>query len=113
MGKAAEDRRYVLRRLEADGRERYISVDEFSRTSYSCGAIAGELLELSEPLEILDEHGVSTGVQHKAGEVWAVLEGSHQDPDVLWLRQADGELHSWADDESLWHQFARVSGPAT
>lgn len=29
-----------------------------------------------------------------------VLTGSPQNPDALWLREPDGKLHGWDDDEN-------------
>jgi hypothetical protein len=49
-----------------------------------------------------------TGRFFPRGEVWTVLTGAEADPGVLWLEQADGELHSWDDDETVFETFELV-----
>ena len=110
---ADSDRSYVVRRLDPEGREQYVSIEEFNKQSYECGVSVGDLLQLRQTLVVRDESGSETGERHQAGEVWVVLSGSYQDPEVVWLRQPDGELHSWSNDGSIWEQFSKCPAPAT
>jgi len=103
------DRPYVLRyRLEGKQEDEFFTVSKFDITEYECGLKAGDKVRLRAELHVLDEDDRETGCVHKAGEIWTVLEGSSQDPEVLWFRQADGELHSWDDDDTVFEQFERV-----
>lgn len=103
------DRAYVLRyRLEGSQEDECITVSTFDITEYACGLRAGDKLRLRSELHVLDDDENPTGCVYKAGEIWTVLTGSSQDPETLWLRQADGELHSWDDDDSIFVQFERV-----
>ncbi len=110
MGESMDnDRAYVLRyRLEGSQEDECISVSTFDITEYECGLKAGDKVRLRTDLKVLDDDEQETGCVYKAGEVWTVLTGSSQDPETLWLRQADGELHSWDDDYSIFEQFERV-----
>ena len=99
----AEERGYVLRRTNSRGKDEYIPVHVFTIVHYRCGLRAGDQLRLLRPLP-----GDGSGCE--IGSVWTVLTGSPQDPDALWLRQPDGTLHSWDDDESIFEYFDRL-GP--
>jgi hypothetical protein len=41
---------------------------------------------------------------HPVGHIWSVL-GAAEESIVVWLRQADGELHTWSDDEDFLAMF--------
>jgi hypothetical protein len=49
-------------------------------------------------------------VEREMGGVWTVLTGSPQDPHALWLRQPDGQLHGWDDNESIFDYFDKLAG---
>ena len=83
-------------------------IDEFPVTEYQCGLKAGEKVRIKKAIEIKDHRGRPTGKAHPAGEVWTVLRGTSEKPSVVWLRQADGESHTWDDDDSIFEQFERV-----
>ncbi len=100
-----DDREYVLRVKGARGKESYITIKEFSITYYSCGLKAGDRIRLKEDLPIYDSEGISTGTVYPSGEIWTVLTGAKEDPSCLWLRQADGKLHSWDDDPTIFDTF--------
>ena len=85
--------------------DEYITVSTFDITQYQCGLRAGDRLRLKRDLPILNEEGNPTDALHKAGEIWTVLSGSSRDPEALWLRQADGNLHAWDDNTSIFDQF--------
>ena len=73
---------------------------------YPCGVAAGDELVLVRDLSIEDSEGLETGDACRAGEVWTVLVGSFAEPNVVWLRQANGELHTWDGDE-IFQTFSR------
>ena len=37
--------------------------------------------------------------EKKAGEVWIVLPGVEDESDIIWLRQPDGNRHTWDADD--------------
>ena len=107
-----EGRSYVLRlRGDSDG-DHSVAIDEIDLLEDRCGLKAGDLVRLTKDLPIVDQDGRPTGA-YKRGEIWGVLSGSHQDPDVLWLQQPNGEWHTWDDDDSVWEQFERVEESTT
>jgi hypothetical protein len=75
-------------------------------TTYSNGVEAGSALHLRTALPIHDHQGRPTGEVIGAGEIWRVLPGSVLEPDVVWLEQPNGELHTW-DTQSLLDYFER------
>jgi hypothetical protein len=105
-----DDRAYVLRRRNKDGVDEYLPVDTFTVQTYRCGLTAGDRLRLRHPLPRQDDSGEPTGEPHKPGEIWTVLTGSPDDPEALWLRQPDGTLHSWSDDNSVFESFEKLPG---
>ncbi len=105
----SEEREYILRIGDESGGDRYVPVTEFNIQQYSCGLRAGDLVRLRNDLPRLDEDGNPTGKVYAAGEVWRVLSGAEADPTALWLRQADGQLHAWDDDPSIFETFERIA----
>ena len=101
-----DDRTYVLRRRNKDGVDEYLPVDTFTVQTYRCGLTAGDRLRLRHPLPRHD----GSGEAHQPGEIWTVLTGSPDDPEALWLRQPDGTLHSWSDDDSVFESFEKLPG---
>ncbi len=51
------------------------------------------------PLAIRDHDGNPTGKVHPLGKIWTVLEGCAHEPEVIWLREPNGNSHTWPDDE--------------
>ena len=86
-------------------------VTEYPITEYQCGIRAGERVRLRQELVVRDYRGKPTGVHH-AGEIWTVLSGSAEPPVVVWLRQPDGERHTWDDGDIFWTWFERVDDHA-
>jgi len=98
-----EERGYVLRRRNSRGEDEYIPVHVFILEEYRCGLRTGDRLLLRRNLP-------SDGGGHEIGGVWTVLTGSPQDPNALWLRQPNGKLHSWDDNESIFEYFDKLAG---
>jgi len=72
----------------------YRSVTHYPITAYRCGVRAGDRVRLRRDIEV-----------HRSGEIWSVLSGAAEEPIVVWLRQADGEIHTWSDDEDFLATF--------
>jgi hypothetical protein len=88
--------------------ENWKFVSEYPVVQYKCGAEAGDKLKLKIDLHILDHKGRKTGEVHKKGEIWTVLKGAKTKPVVVWLRQQDGETHTWHDSKEFWDVFVVV-----
>ena len=103
------DRPYVLRtRPDGASEDDYVPINVFDVEKYRCGLAAGDKVKLRVDIPVRDSEGQPTGGVHSAGEIWTVLSGSSQDPDALWFRQSDGELHSWDDDPSIYDTFEKM-----
>ena len=72
----------------------YHSVSDYPVEHYRCGARAGDRVRLRRDIGT-----------HSAGEIWSILRGAAEVPVVVWLRQADGETHTWSDDEDFLATF--------
>ena len=88
-----------------------MSDDEYRRLDhdlhdYSCGLRAGERLKLKMSLPVEDHRNQPTGEVHEPGEIWIVILGSADEPDVVWLRQPDGNTHTW-DADDIFESFER------
>lgn len=83
-------------------------VSEFPVTTYRCGARAGEPVRLRHELAIRDHNGKLTGKVYPVGEIWTVVRGAAEEPQVLWLRQPDGAQHTWDDTDEFWDWFERL-----
>jgi hypothetical protein len=64
---------------------------------YKCGLVVGQRVRLKKDIVVKNYYGVPTGVVHRAGDEWTVLNGITTDP-VLWFRRPDGERCTWDDD---------------
>ncbi len=73
-------------------------------TNYRCGAKAGDKICLRSELCVRDHKGKIVR-KHPAGESWTVMRGTKEKPPVIWLRQPDGESHTWTDDTKFFDQF--------
>ncbi len=77
--------------------------------SYRCGLAPGDQLRLKKDLVVRDHLNRPNGKVHSAGEVWAVTaDACENSAGDLWLRQSDGELHTWSDDDSVFEFFERI-----
>ena len=86
-------------------KDKFKLVTDYPITNYKCGACAGDRVRLRSEIVIYDEAGTPTGDVHLAGEIWSVLCGAAEEPVVVWLQQADGETHTWSDDEDFLRTF--------
>ena len=86
----------------------YRLVTEYGLSPYPCGLCRGEEVRIKKPIVVRDSSGKKTGKVYPNGEVWTVLSGVKDEPDVIWLRQADGERHTW-DSSSFFETFERVN----
>ena len=78
-------------------------VSQYGLTTYPCGVRAGDQVKLRADLPIRDHLGQVTRT-HPAEEIWEVLSGVKDEPDIVWLRQPDGKRHTW-DDAVLFDTF--------
>jgi hypothetical protein len=97
-----EERGYVLRRRNSRGEDEYIPVHVFTIEEYRCSLRVGDRLRLRR---ILPGHGPPREI----GGVWTVLSGSPQDPEALWLKEPDGKLHGWDDNETIFDYFEKLN----
>jgi len=105
-----EDRAYVLRRRNSHGEDEYVPINVFTVNEYRCGLRAGDRLQLRRRLPGTDGRVPHVDAACEIGGVWTVLTGSPHDPQALWLRQPDGKLHSWDDNESIFECFEKLTG---
>ena len=86
-------------------------VTEYPVTDYQCGVRAGDRVRLRHDIIVREHDGTPTGIVHHAGEVWTVLRGSIEEPPIVWLRQPDGESHTWSDDSDFLASFELLPLP--
>ena len=72
----------------------YHAVTNYPVEQYRCGVRAGDRVRLRRDIGA-----------HPSGEIWSVLRGAAEEPIVVWLLQADGETHTWGDDEDFLATF--------
>jgi hypothetical protein len=77
---------------------------EHGLLNYACGLRAGDRLRLKIALTVEDHEGKPTGRRHEPGEIWTVIAGAVGEPDVVWLRQPDGDPHTW-DAADIFESF--------
>lgn len=80
-------------------------VTEYPVIHYQCGVRAGDRVRLRHDIIVREHDGTPNGTVHRAGEVWTVLPGSIDEPPIVWLRQPDGESHTWSDDSDFLAAF--------
>jgi hypothetical protein len=80
-------------------------VNEYHIEKYKCGLKAGDRVRLKHDIVITDHKGNPPSKVYPRGEIWNVLTGAKEEPIVVWFRQADGERHTWDDDESIYETF--------
>ncbi len=89
-------------------KERYEFVSAYPAKKYRCGLKAGDRLRIKKRIVIRDHTGKPTGKIHPAGEVWTVLPGARDNLTLVWIRQANGNRHTWDDDESIFRTFELI-----
>ncbi len=83
-------------------------VTDYPLTEYRCGARAGDQVRLRHNVDIKDSRGRRTGKVYPKGEVWTVLSGANEKPVVVWLRQTDGQTHTWDDGDVFLKTFEMI-----
>jgi hypothetical protein len=83
-------------------------IDTYDVGEYRCGLKAGDSVRLKRDIHLIDHLGNRTGDVLRAGEIWGILPGATEDPGVVWLRQPDGERHTWDDDPSIFEWFEKI-----
>jgi hypothetical protein len=81
---------------------------EFPVTDYRCGLRAGDKVRLVRDIVITDDYGFPTGKTFLKGEIWTVQPGAMDETVVVWFSRADGNLHTWDDDESIYRTFGKI-----
>lgn len=79
-------------------------VGEYALKIYPNRLEAGQKVALRSDIVVRDHRGHRMGKVYPRGEVWTVLAGVAGEPEVIWLRQANGERHTW-DVESFFEDF--------
>lgn len=82
-------------------------VGQYGVAEYKCGLRQGDKIRLKKDIQVTYSDGVPSGDIHRAGEIWSVLSGSPQDPDIVFLLQPDGKRHTWSDDSSIFDAFEK------
>jgi hypothetical protein len=86
----------------------YKLVTEYPVEKYNCGLTSGQKIKLIQDIVVRDHNDIPTGEVIPAGEIWTVLSGSDSKPIVVWLKQANGEIHTWDDDKTIFDFFEVV-----
>jgi isopentenyldiphosphate isomerase len=84
-------------------------IGDYPVTNYKCGLKAGNHVRLRADLLVRDHEGKPTGIIHRAGEIWRVLPGAEYGAVVIWLRQPNGERHTWDDNPTVFDAFELVN----
>lgn len=80
-------------------------ITEYSVQNYRCGLKAGDQVRLKKHIQVRNHLGHFTSKFYRSGEVWTVLPGSKEEPNVVWFCQSNGKRHTWDDDPSLFKTF--------
>src|SRR5258708_5046205 len=92
----------------AKSKQEWKLVTEYPITEYQCGAKVGDRVRLRRELAIRDHQDKLTGNSYPTGEIWIVLAGANEEPIVIWLRQPNGESHTWDDTDDFWTWFEKA-----
>jgi hypothetical protein len=88
---------------------RYKLPSEFPVMEYKCGLKAGDRVRLIRDIVIRDDYGLPAGKAYLKDEIWTVQPGAQDDKIiVVWFRRADGNLHTWDDNESIFRTFEKI-----
>ena len=85
----------------------YQAVTDYSLLNYPCGLSVGDQLRLKFDIHVQNHMGEETGEILHRGEVWTVLPGVQTEPNIIWLKQPDGERHTW--DDSIFDTFEKLN----
>ena len=83
----------------------YKPITEYPISEYRCGARAGDCVRLRRDMVVCDHKDRPTGEVHRAGEIWTVLRGTAEVQPIIWLRQPEGDAHTWSDDDNFLQTF--------
>lgn len=86
--------------LDNAGDWELVEASKFKLFVYPCGVEAGVKLRLKDALVCRDPEGNET-YRFDANSEWIVLRGNSNQPDVIWLRNPDGDTHTWDDSDLL------------
>lgn len=87
----------------------YRLVTEYGLADYPCGLSAGDRLRVTAAI-VVHQGSKPTGGVHPVGDVWTVLRGVVDEPDIVWLRQPDGASHTWTGHD-IFETFEKVTDP--
>jgi hypothetical protein len=87
--------------------DEYRPVTNYSLEIYPCGLSTGDQLRLKKEIRIKDDEGKETGISHSKGEIWTVLNGVLDEPEIIWLRQINGCPHTW-DASDIFDTFTKI-----
>jgi hypothetical protein len=82
-------------------------VSEYGIVRYRCGLVSGDKVRVIDKI-VIKTNGKPTGKVHEVGEIWTVLGGVEDEPEVIWLRDADGKRGTW-DSASFFTYFKKHS----
>jgi hypothetical protein len=88
--------------------EEWKFISEYPIKEYKCGLKAGDKIKIRKDIIVRDYKGNPTGKIYPQGEIWSVLPGAKEKEIVVWLLQADGERHTWNDDNTIYENFEVV-----
>jgi len=87
-------------------KSKYKVVFDYTLLRYPCGLASGDRLKVIKPIVVRDHLNNETGKIHSEGEIWDVLPGAESEPDVIWLRDSNGERQTW--DQTLFDTFQKI-----
>lgn len=88
-------------------KDTYKLVTDYSLHTYPCGLSSGDKLKLKVEIKVKDHKGKHTGEIHRKGEIWVVLSGVPEEPEIIWLKQPNGERHTW-DASDIFETFKLI-----
>ena len=86
--------------------DEYRWVTDYDLRDYPCGLSAGMHLRIKKDIVVYQDDK-PTGKVYPIGEIWTVLRGVIDEPDVVWLRQEDGAPHTW-DGNDIFDTFEKT-----
>lgn len=86
--------------------DKYIPV-EHDLMEYPCGLKADEKDRLIKEIIVQDHRGRPTGEVHKENEIWTIASGASNEPDIIWLKEPNGDDHTW-DQDSIFEYFEKI-----
>ncbi|WP_158545449.1 hypothetical protein [Bremerella cremea] len=75
-------------------------VTSYTLPIYPCGVHAGDQVKLKHDLPVRDPDG-NVVATYPTGEIWQVLHGTVDEPEIIWLIKPNGQRHTWDDADFL------------